>query len=53
MKKVKPFPKGRVPKVRINPELEKYRGKVLFPESLARANERLKNIKLPPREDSK
>lgn len=37
-----------VPNVTINPELEKYRGKILFPEQLKRANEMLKKVKLPP-----
>lgn len=38
---------SRVPKVTVDPELEKYRGKVLFPEQLKKAEEMLKNVKLP------
>ncbi len=40
--------KSRVPKVTINPDLEKDKDKIYFPEKLARANEMLKNAKLPP-----
>jgi hypothetical protein len=36
-----------VPIVIIDPSLEKYRDKILFPEKLARAEELLKNAKLP------
>ena len=31
----------------INPELDKYAGKVMFPEKLAKANEILKRVGLP------
>jgi hypothetical protein len=48
MKKIKPF-KNKVPDVRIDPSLDKYKDKVLFPEKLAKANKQLKNVKLPPR----
>lgn len=39
----------KVPIVRIDPSLEQYRDKVLFPEKLALANKMLKNAKLPGR----
>ncbi|MCY7420557.1 MAG: hypothetical protein LH478_02315 [Chitinophagaceae bacterium] len=38
---------SKVPIVIIDPSLEKYRDKILFPEKLARAKELLKNAKLP------
>jgi hypothetical protein len=38
---------SKVPIVAIDKRLEKYRGKVLFPEKLARANEILAKAKLP------
>ena len=38
---------SKVPIVTIDPSLEKYRDKILFPEKLARAEELLKNAKLP------
>ncbi len=38
---------SKVPIVIIDPSLEKYREKILFPEKLARAEELLKNAKLP------
>ncbi len=38
---------SKVPIVIIDPSLEKYRDKILFPEKLARAEELLKNEKLP------
>ena len=40
--------KSRVPKVTMNPELEKDKGKIYFPEKLEKANEMLKTAKLPP-----
>ena len=39
--------KSKVPIVIIDPSLEKYRDQILFPEKLARAEELLKNAKLP------
>ena len=47
MEEVKPFDKWKIPDVKINPELEKYRDNTLFPEQLARAKEKLKNVKIP------
>lgn len=39
--------KRKTPIVVIDKSLEKYKGKVLFPEKLAKANEVLKRIGLP------
>jgi len=47
MKTVKDLNNSKVPIVRIDPSLEQYRDKVLFPEKLARANKMLKTAKLP------
>ncbi len=49
MKKVEELNNRKVPIVRINPELEQYKNKVIFPEKLAKANEMLKTTKLPER----
>lgn len=37
----------KIPVVRIVKSLEKYRGKILFPEKLAKANDMLEKVKLP------
>lgn len=37
----------KAPKVVIDPSLDKYLGQTLFSEKLAKANEMLKNTKLP------
>ncbi|WP_165840883.1 hypothetical protein [Larkinella punicea] len=47
MKNVQEINSSKAPIVRIDPSLEKYRGKVLFPEKLEKANEMLKTAKLP------
>ena len=47
MKTVKELNKSKLPIVRIDPSLEQYRDKSLFPEKLAKANEMLKTAKLP------
>jgi hypothetical protein len=47
MKTVQELNKSKVPIVRIDPSLDQYRDKVLFPEKLAKANEMLKTAKLP------
>ena len=47
MKTVQELNKSKVPIVRIDPSLEKYRNKALFPEKLAKANKMLKTAKLP------
>lgn len=39
--------KAKVPIVKIDKSLERFRGKVLFPEKLELANKLLANIKLP------
>ena len=39
--------KAKVPIVKINTKLEKFRGKILFPEKLAMANELLSKATLP------
>lgn len=52
MKTVKKPDNNKVPAVIIDPSLDKYHGKVLFPEKLAKANEMLKTAKLPPARDN-
>lgn len=52
MKNGKKLNGTKVPTVRINPALEYYQDKILFPEQLARAKELLKNAKLPSRKPS-
>ena len=47
MKTVEELNKNKVPIVRIDPSLEQYRNKVLFPEKLAKANEMLKTTNFP------
>jgi hypothetical protein len=47
MKTVEELNKSKVPIVRIDPSLEQYRDKVLFPEKLAKANAMLRTAKLP------
>jgi hypothetical protein len=47
MKTVDELNKRKVPIVRIDSSLEKYQGKVLFPEKLAKANDMLRTAKLP------
>ena len=49
MKKVEDLNKRNVPIVRIDPSLERYRDKTLFPDKLAKANEMLRTAKLPNR----
>lgn len=48
MKTVEELNKRNVPIVTIDPELDKYRDKIMFPEKLAKANKMLKTAKLPP-----
>ncbi len=38
---------AKMPKIKINKSLEQYKGKVIFPNLVNKANETLKNIKLP------
>ena len=47
MKTIKDLNNSKVPIVRIDPSLEQYRNKILFPAKLAKANEMLKTTKLP------
>jgi hypothetical protein len=49
MKNIQELNSRKVPVVCIDPSLEKYRDKTPFPEKLAKANEMLKNAKLPNR----
>ena len=51
MKTVEELNKSKIPIVRIDPSLEQYQGKILFPEKLAKANEMLKTAKLPKRKN--
>jgi len=53
MKTVQELNNKKVPIVRIDPSLDQYRGKVLFPEKLAKANEMLKTAKLPDKKHRK
>jgi hypothetical protein len=45
--KIKELNKGKVPIVRIDSTLEKYKDKVLFKDKLDKANEVLRTIGLP------
>jgi len=47
MKIIEKLNESKVPIVPIDKRLEKYRGKVLFPEKLAKANEILAKATLP------
>ena len=47
MKTIQELNNEKVPIVRIDPSLEQFRYKILFPEKLAKANEMLKTAKLP------
>jgi hypothetical protein len=47
MKKVEDLNKEKIPVVKIDKKLEKFRGKILFPKKLALANEMLSKAKLP------
>jgi hypothetical protein len=47
MKVIEKLNKSKAPVVPIDKKLEKYRGKVLFPKKLARANEILSKASLP------
>lgn len=46
-KKIEELNKRKVPFIAIDPSLNKYQGKVLFPKKLALAEEQLKGVKLP------
>lgn len=47
MKTVQELNKRKVPIVRIDPALEKYRDNTPFPDKLTKANKMLKTAKLP------
>ncbi len=51
MKIVEELNTRKEPIVAIDPALEKYRGKILFPEKLEKANKMLKTAKLPPKKN--
>ncbi len=51
--KVNELNKAKIPVVKINKKLEEFKGKILFPNKLALANEMLLRVKLPPLETSK
>lgn len=51
--KIEELNNREAPIVTIDPSLNKYHGKVLFPKKLAIAEERLKGVKLPPTKNSK
>jgi hypothetical protein len=46
-KKIEGLNRSKVPIVAIDPALNKYQGKVLFPKKLALAEEQLKGVELP------
>jgi len=48
MKTVEELNKRKLPIVAIDPALDKYRNKIMFPEKLEKANKMLKTAKLPP-----
>ena len=45
--KIEELNKAKIPIVKIDKKLERFRGKVLFPEKLVLANKILANAKLP------
>ncbi len=45
--KIKQLNKAKIPIVKIDKKLERFRGKVLFPEKLEKANEILSRVGLP------
>jgi uncharacterized pyridoxamine 5'-phosphate oxidase family protein len=51
--KIEELNKAKVPIVKIDKKLERFRGKVLFPEKLELANKMLANTKLPKLPSSK
>jgi len=46
-KKIEELNKSKSPIVAIDPSLNKYQGKVLFPKKLSIAEEKLKGVKMP------
>lgn len=51
--KIKELNKSKVPIVKIDKSLNKYRDKVLFKEKVDKANETLKNVGLPETRNEK
>ncbi|MEZ0543178.1 hypothetical protein [Fibrella arboris] len=51
MKSVQELNNSKAPIVSIDSSLDQYRGQILFPEKLAKANALLKGVKLPPRKE--
>lgn len=51
--KIEELNKAKVPIVKIDKKLERFRGRVLFPEKLELANKILANAKLPKLPSSK
>ncbi len=47
MKIVKELKKRKIPIVKVDKTLNKYEGKVLFPDKLEKANEMLRKVGLP------
>jgi hypothetical protein len=45
--KIDELNKAKIPIVKIDKKLERFRGKVLFPEKLAKANEILSSVGMP------
>ena len=48
MKTIEELNKRKVPIVTIDPALDRYRDKIMFPEKLEKANKMLMTAKLPP-----
>ena len=48
MKTIEELNKRKMPIVTIDPALDKYRDKIMFPAKLEKANKMLKTAKLPP-----
>ena len=49
MKNIHELGKRKVPIVAIDPALDKYEEKIMFPKKLEQANNMLKTAKLPPK----
>lgn len=51
MKSLKKLNNNKAPIVAIDPALDKYRNKIMFPKKLEKANKMLETAKLPPKRD--
>jgi hypothetical protein len=49
MKNLQEFSKPNLPIVAIDPSLDKYEDRIMFPKKLEQANNMLKTAKLPPK----